>query len=388
MSTPSPDLAQAHKCANRCSAALFNLAGVFRTPFEQFVASDAEVLHRLAGIAREQVAELLKIYQTWAPNYVSDWFVAVRDSTITFCGIEAPSYHHAVFRLTQEALTRLFHTTNTEWWEFDDDLRLVGTFDPNRITAEAFKKCAEAFPAWDPDELDRVEDRLHWEYVHASRLASAETHAAPAADGVEVGQDERPPAGATTTPIVFVSSTIEDLEKHRGKARDAINQVGFVPRMKEYFAARGDQGPLAVCLEKVSGSATEPPADVVVLIVAHRYGWVPEDQPGSDRKSITWLECEKARENGKEVLAFVVEKDCDWPGELREENRIAEETARGTGTPELLREVQSNVDWLGRFKTWIDSLGIRATFTTPESLHGAVLAALHDWQKRHLNDVA
>jgi hypothetical protein len=67
---------------------------------------------------------------------------------------------------------------------------------------------------------------------------------------------------------------------------------------------------------------------------------------------------------------------------LREENRIAEETARGTGTPELLREVQSNVDWLGRFKAWIDKHCIRATFTTPESLHGAVLAALHEWQKR------
>ena len=110
----------------------------------------------------------------------------------------------------------------------------------------------------------------------------------------KAGQDEAsggarpaPTASHTTAPIVFISSTIEDLEEHRGKARDAINQVGFVPRMKEYFAARGDKPPLAVCLEKVSGSATEPPADVVVLIVAHRYGWVPEDQPGSDRKSIT-----------------------------------------------------------------------------------------------------
>ena len=199
---------------------------------------------------------------------------------------------------------------------------------------------------------------------------------------------QTPPVGPKTTPIVFISSTIEDLEQHRAKARDAINQVGFVPRMKEYFAARGDKGPLAVCLEKVSGSATEPPADVVVLIVAHRYGWVPEDQPGSDRKSITWLECEKARENGKEVLAFVVKRDHPWPDNLREEHQIAEEVAKGMGTSERLAEVRDNVVWLGKFKAWIDSLDTRVTFTTPESLHGAVLAALYEWQKRHLNDVA
>jgi hypothetical protein len=30
-----------------------------------------------------------------------------------------------------------------------------------------------------------------------------------------------------------------------------------------------------------------------------------------------------------------------------------------------------------------DSLGVRATFTTPESLHGEVVAALYNWRDRH-----
>ncbi len=184
-----------------------------------------------------------------------------------------------------------------------------------------------------------------------------------------------------TTPIVFISSTVEDLKEYRAKARDAVNQLGFVPRMKEYFAASGNP-PLAECLQKVSGSPTEPPADVVVLIVAHRYGWVPRNQSSAERKSITWLECEKAQQSGKKVLAFVMDTDYPWPEERREEHRIAKEAAKGTGTSELLAEVQSNVDWLGRFKTWIDEHCTRVTFTTPDSLCGAVFAALDGWQKR------
>jgi hypothetical protein len=32
-------------------------------------------------------------------------------------------------------------------------------------------------------------------------------------------------------------------------------------------------------------------AEVVVVIAAHRYGWVPNDPSNLDAKSITWLEC-------------------------------------------------------------------------------------------------
>ena len=35
-------------------------------------------------------------------------------------------------------------------------------------------------------------------------------------------------------------------------------------------------------------------ADVLVLIVAHRYGWVPPDQEGGEDKSITWLDLSSA----------------------------------------------------------------------------------------------
>jgi hypothetical protein len=48
--------------------------------------------------------------------------------------------------------------------------------------------------------------------------------------------------------------------------------------------------------------------NVLVVIVAHRYGWVPPDQPGKEGKSITWLECEQAAVNDRhEVLAFILD---------------------------------------------------------------------------------
>ena len=162
-----------------------------------------------------------------------------------------------------------------------------------------------------------------------------------------------------STPVVFISSTCEDLASHRGAAKEAAIQAGFHPQMMEYFPAQGNMPPYPACMEKVDA------CDVMAVVVAHRYGWVPEDQPKPCGKSITWLECEHARNQGKEVLAFVVDENHPWPPAFVDKTRDAAK--------------------LRKFKKWLDAIGIRSTFTTPESLQTAVLAALHDWQKRHGN---
>ena len=87
-------------------------------------------------------------------------------------------------------------------------------------------------------------------------------------------------------PVVFISSTSEDLEEYRQQAAKAAVASGFAPRIMEYFAATGHAPSLPACLEKVAE------AEVVVVIVAHRYGWVPEGPDNPDAKSITWLECD------------------------------------------------------------------------------------------------
>jgi hypothetical protein len=68
--------------------------------------------------------------------------------------------------------------------------------------------------------------------------------------------------------------------------------------MMEDFPSIGHP-PLDVCCDKVTQ------ADVLVAIVAHRYGWIPPGQPANQFKSITWLECEEAVRQGKEVLVFL-----------------------------------------------------------------------------------
>ncbi|HZT32156.1 MAG TPA: SUMF1/EgtB/PvdO family nonheme iron enzyme [Bryobacteraceae bacterium] len=175
-------------------------------------------------------------------------------------------------------------------------------------------------------------------------------------------------------PKVFISSTSEDLKPCREAARDAAIRAGFEVVMMEYFNAQGERVPYQACMAKVAE------CDVVVAIVAHRYGWAPPDQPGPKEKrtkSITWLECEKARKlkPPREVLAFLVNEKCSWPAELRESYRLEQ----GVPAEEVLR----NLARLREFKAWLSSLGFRSTFTDHKDLATGVLAALTDWKEHH-----
>ena len=183
-------------------------------------------------------------------------------------------------------------------------------------------------------------------------------------------------AGRAATPYVFVSSTAEDLTLYRAAARDAAIGAELMPKMMEYFVAQGDKPPLPVCLAKVSE------ADVVVVIVAHRYGWVPPDQMPGERKSITWLECERAVAEGKEVLAFLIADAAPWPEEQKEEHEITRAVREGRGTPDLLASVQDRVVHLREFKKWLNAHGVRQSFVSPEDLRGKVSDSLQDWQRR------
>ncbi len=181
-----------------------------------------------------------------------------------------------------------------------------------------------------------------------------------------------------STPIVFVSSTAQDLKVYREQVRETILALGLAPRMQEYFPASGSHPPYDKCMELVGGS------DVVVVVIAHRYGWVPPDQPEKGDKSITWLECLKASEDeDKEILAFVIDETLDWPLELKEEYALNEAMWKGKATAKLLGEVQDRIEHLKNFKEWVDVKGIRSEFTTPESLRAKVAEALHDWITRH-----
>jgi hypothetical protein len=171
-----------------------------------------------------------------------------------------------------------------------------------------------------------------------------------------------------------VSSTSEDLGRYREAARTAVIQAECLPRAMEYFAASDTHLPLAACLKHVSAS------DVLIVIVAHRYGWVPVDQPGHLHKSITWLECERAVKEGKNVLAFIVDDSSEWPTQYGEAYGIVSAIENGNDAPEKLKVIQRNVDNLKRFKAWLQERGVISTFKTPDDLSTKILHALHHWK--------
>ncbi len=179
-------------------------------------------------------------------------------------------------------------------------------------------------------------------------------------------------------PIVFISSTSDDLKEHRAQAAAAAEMSGFAVSRMEYFPASGHKPTLEACLEKVGE------AEVVVVLVAHRYGWVPDGPANPGAQSITWLECDHARRaNGKEVLAFLVDPAHPWPAELRESNRVVE--AMGRPTAEIVAvvdEVKRNQEKLDQFKKDL-SRYFRGTFTDAQSVRPLVVQALADWQRRH-----
>jgi formylglycine-generating enzyme required for sulfatase activity len=177
-----------------------------------------------------------------------------------------------------------------------------------------------------------------------------------------------------TKPTVFISSTDLDLRDYRAAARDAAITADFFPSMMEYFPASGAHPPLSACLEKAAA------ADVVIVIVAHRYGWIPPEAPAGG-KSITWLECEHAASRGIEVIPLLVDPDYPWPEPLRDRYELSKDVA--AVTVELLAKVQSNVAGLQRFSDWLNTRGIRARFRSPETLAQHVTNALHEWRQRH-----
>jgi hypothetical protein len=187
-------------------------------------------------------------------------------------------------------------------------------------------------------------------------------------------------AGSSTAEtrhaIVFVSSTAEDLKAYRTAAEEGARMARCLPETHELWQAR-DNPPLAECLQRVAD------ADVLIAIVAHRYGWVPSDPLADGRKSITWLECEEAVRCGKEVLAFVVDPAADWPEEAKEEYELIRAVREGRLTPDLGAQVQRNVEQLAAFKSWLQGRGIQNTFVSPEDLRGKVAVALHAWKARH-----
>src|SRR5262250_962216 len=100
---------------------------------------------------------------------------------------------------------------------------------------------------------------------------------------------------------VFLSSTATDLVGYRRIADDTLLRLQQQSVVMERFGALPG-APIAEC-ERLAASA-----DLVVCIVAHRYGY----EPDAGRGSITRREVEAARRAGKPVYAWIVDDKYLW----------------------------------------------------------------------------
>lgn len=156
---------------------------------------------------------------------------------------------------------------------------------------------------------------------------------------------------------VYISSTFEDLREHRLAATQVLRQLGHnVVAMEDYVAE--SSVPLGKVLPDVEA------ADVIVEIVAWRYGYVPQVGPTvpgatAGKTSITEYEYRKAIEKGKPVLAFLLDERAPWPAHLIDGVR---EPRKATAVSAFRAELQRN--------------RLVSFFTTPDSLAARVSAAV------------
>ena len=167
---------------------------------------------------------------------------------------------------------------------------------------------------------------------------------------------------------VFLSSTSVDLAAYRQVADDTILRLSHQAVVMERFGPLPGE-PVAECERK----ARE--CDVLICVVAHRYGYIPE--PG--RGSITRREAEAARAAGRPVLAWIVSDDHPW-SEKKEQDRLTDPTV--LSDPAQVAKVIEGVQGLQEFKAWLRSSCVYDTFTTPDDLGRKIAVALSSFAQK------
>jgi hypothetical protein len=106
---------------------------------------------------------------------------------------------------------------------------------------------------------------------------------------------------------VFISYTAEDLADHAGVVADVVRRLEWVALDHRDWGASG-QPSASECKRRVLS------CDMLVVLVAHRYGWVPsKDEGGDNITSITRLEVSWARASAIPVLPYLINPEASWP---------------------------------------------------------------------------
>lgn len=150
---------------------------------------------------------------------------------------------------------------------------------------------------------------------------------------------------------IFISSTFVDLEEYREAARSAILGSRNHANDMIHWAA-DERAPSSLSADEVCQS------DLMMLILAHRYGTIPQDET----RSITEIEFDIAKEAGIPVYAFFVDEKFAWPGDKFD---------------------VKNYDKLRALKEKVAQHCTPKYFTTRESLAFLVIQAIMNYDRTH-----
>jgi tetratricopeptide (TPR) repeat protein len=154
---------------------------------------------------------------------------------------------------------------------------------------------------------------------------------------------------------VIISSTARDLPEHRKEVMDACLRQGMFPDMMEHLPASDDEA-ISASLKMVDG------ADVYLLILAHRYGYVPKGQA----LSVTEMEYDRAVERKIRRLVFVMHEDHPVK---------AADVEKGEGAVKL-----------DAFKRRAQTENIINFFTSPADLRAHVINSLSNLREPNLTE--
>ena len=162
---------------------------------------------------------------------------------------------------------------------------------------------------------------------------------------------------------IYISSTYQDLVEHRSVVDRTLRRMGHDVIGMEQYVAEGNK-PLDRCLADVRL------ADLYVVLVAWRYGYIPNDQPPPPpltpgALSITELEYNEAVVAQKPILAFLLDPDTPWP--TSRVDAMSTEPHRGETTP------GSNI---ARFRSMLGTNYLAGMFRTPDDVASQVAAAV------------
>ncbi len=160
---------------------------------------------------------------------------------------------------------------------------------------------------------------------------------------------------------VFLSSTATDLVDYRRIADDTLLRLQNESVVMERFGPLPG-APVAECEQRAASS------DLVVCIVAHRYGSEPEKGHGS----ITRREVQAAHRAGKRVFAWIIDDEYTW--DIEEQDRLTQPDVFADPTKVL--DVVAAVKGLHDFKAWLRENFVTDSFTTADDLGRRIATAL------------